>query len=371
MTAMPRRLLAVACSCALWVLFAVPAGAEIVNRVVLRVNDRIVTLYDFERQLARARADILAQEGGDPQQQRSQLENAPREVMRSIFDELLILTRADQLGISVSDLEIDQEVERQMGRFGMTDEQQMRAALAENGLTLEQFRLNLRNQILWREVTQQELYPRIDVNEQELRALYREHGEEFAVPEQRRLRELVVLEDSGLPAETRSRIAAELRESWTGGGDPEALVASAREQHGEQAVTLLDVGWVGPGDLAPELEQVAWALQAGDVSELVEARGGLHVLQVLEVKDQSQRPFEEVRDALQARERSRRFEQELETYLEELEEKAYMDFRPPEGVEDFETASGRTVREGQQDLLGTVTPVVEPAEPVEPAAPPP
>jgi parvulin-like peptidyl-prolyl isomerase len=291
--------------------------------------------------------------------------------MRSIFDELLILTRADQLGITVSDLEIDQEVERQMGRFGLSDEQQMRAALAENGMTLELFRLNLRNQLLWREVTQQELYPRIDVDEQQLRAVYREHSEEFAVPQQVRLRELVVLEDSGLPKETRDSIAAELRSSWAGGGDPETLVASAREQHGEQAVTLLDVGWVGPGDLAPELERVAWSLQAGDVSELVEARGGFHVLQVLEVKEQSQRPFEEVRDALQARERSRRFEQELETYLEELEEKAYWDYRPLEGIEDFQTASGRTVRQGQRELLAPAAQAVEPVAPAEPAAPPP
>jgi parvulin-like peptidyl-prolyl isomerase len=358
-----RALATVVCCSALAVLAAPPVSAEIVNRVVLRVNDRIVTLFDFERQLARARADILEQEGADPQQQRSQLENAPREVMRSIFDELLILTRADQLGLSVSDLQIDQEVENQMSRFGMTEEEQMRAALAENGLTLEQYRSNLRNQILWREVTQQELYPRIDVDEQELRALYREHIDEFAVPGQRRLREVVVLEEGGLPAAERASLAQELRAAWAGGGDPEALVAAAREKHGEEAVTLLDIGWVGPGDLAPELERVAWSQQAGDVSDLVEARGGAHLLQVLEVKEQSQRPFEEVRDALLGRERSRRFEQELERYLEELEEKAYWSYSPVEGIEDFKTASGRTVRQGQRELLEASRQTADPDAP--------
>jgi peptidyl-prolyl cis-trans isomerase SurA len=342
---------------------AAPVHAEVVNRVVLRVNDRIVTLYDFERQLARARADILEQTATDPQQQRAQLENAPREVMRSMFDELLILTRADQLGLSVSDLEVDQEVQQQMTRFGLADEQAMRAALAQNGLTLEQYRANLRNQILWREVTQEELYPRIDVDEQELRGLYRERIDEFAVPEQRRLREIVVLEESELPADTRARVAGELRAAWTGGGDPEELVAKARADHGENAVALLDVGWVGPGDLAPELEQAVWGLPAGDVTQPIAARGGLHLAQVLEVREQSQRPFEEVRDALLARERSRRFEQELETYLEELEEKAYWDYRGIEGLEDFETASGRTVREGQRELLAPPRSVAEPVAP--------
>jgi peptidyl-prolyl cis-trans isomerase SurA len=364
MTSTPRPVAGIVFACfVLATAAAPPALAEVVNRVVLRVNDRIVTLYDFERQLARARADILEQAGGDPQQQRGALENAPREVLRSMFDELLILTRADQLGLAVSDLEVDQEVQQQMARFGLADEQAMRGALAQNGLTLEQYRANLRNQILWREVTQDELYPRIDVDEQELRALYREQAEEFAVPEQRRLREIVVLDESTLPVDQRQRLAAELRDAWRGGAEPEKLVASARTEHGEQAVTLLDVGWVGPGDLAPELERAVWAAAAGDISEPIAARGGLHLAQVLEVKEQSQRTFEEVRDALLSRERSRRFEQELEKYLEELEEKAYWDYRPLEGLEDFQTASGRTVREGQRSLLAPARAVAEPVAP--------
>ncbi|HUP22479.1 MAG TPA: SurA N-terminal domain-containing protein [Thermoanaerobaculia bacterium] len=341
---------------------AFPVAAEVANRVVLRVNDRIVTLYDFDRQLARARADILEQ-ARDSEQQRTLLDNAPREVMRSLFDELLILTRADQLGLAVRDLEVDQEIREQMTRFGLSTEEEMRAALAQNGITLEQFRTNLRNQLLWREVTQEELYPRIAVDEQELRALYRERASEFAVPEQRRLREVVVLEDGGLDADGRARVAGELRAAWVAGGDPEELVAGARADHGELAVALLDVGWVGPGDLAPELERAVWQLAPGDVSEPIAARGGLHLAQVLELKEQSQRPFEDVRNALLARERSRRFEQELEKYLEELEEKAYYDFRPPQGLEDFETASGRRVREGQRELLAPGRQVAEPVAP--------
>jgi peptidyl-prolyl cis-trans isomerase SurA len=364
MIATPRRSKTCWGAClALVALAAGPAEGEVVNRIVLRVNDRIVTLHDFERQLARARADVLEQSGGDPQQQRGQLENAPREVLRSLFDELLILTRADQLGLSVSDLELEQEVQAAMTRFGLSNEQEMRAALAQSGLTLDQYRANLRNQTLWREVTQQELYPRIDVGEQELRALYRERAEEFAVPEQRRLREVVVLEEGGLPPDQRASLAGELRAAWAAGGDPEELVAAARAEHGEQALTLLDVGWVGPGDLAPELERAVWAQPPGDVSEPITARGGLHLAQVLEVREQSQRPFEEVRDALLSRERSQRFEQELEKYLEELEEKAYWDYRPLEGLEDFQTASGRTVREGQRDLLAPARKVAEPVAP--------
>lgn len=340
-------------------LLAQEPDGDLVNRIVLRVNDRIATLFDYQRQLATIRAELSQQAGMDPQEQRQLLENAPREVMRSVFDELLMLSRADQLGIIVSELELEEAIEQRMQRLEIPDRQQLALALAQSGMTLAEFRSNLRNQMLWQRVTQQELFSRIDVQDEKLREIYRDRRDDFSVPERRRLREIVILE--GEQSETdRRKMAEAVRERWSGGEDPEALVA----EHGEEALTLLDVGWISRGDLAPELEAVVFELDAGTVSEPVSARGGLHVATVLEFEERSVRPFEEVRAQLLAQERSRRFEGELEEYLKELEEKAYWDYHPLPGLEDFRTASGRVVRQGQRNLLGAepVAPVAESAE---------
>jgi parvulin-like peptidyl-prolyl isomerase len=328
-----------------------PLGAlegEVIDRIMLRVNDRIATLWAYQRQLATIRREILSRENLPAERQRELLEDAPRQVLRSMFDEMLVMSRADQLGLRVSDAEIEEQIREQAEQFGLQDERELRMALAREGLTLEEYRANLARQQLWRQVTGRELFPRIEVADEELRKMYRERSDEFSIPERRKIREVVVLETSELDPDERAAIAASLADAWRAGGDPQAMV----EERGAEVAVLLEVGWVTRGDLAAELADEVFSLEVGGISKPVGARGGLHVVELLETEPASVRPFEEVRGELLQRERSRRFEDELGTYLEELEEKAYFDGSglPPE-LSDFQTASGRLVREGSAQIL--------------------
>ncbi|HVS16740.1 MAG TPA: peptidyl-prolyl cis-trans isomerase [Thermoanaerobaculia bacterium] len=321
---------------------------EVIDRIMLRVNDRIATLWAYQRQLANVRREILSRANLPAERQRELLEDAPRQVLRSMFDEMLVMSRADQLGLRVSDMEIEEQIREQAEQFGLQDERELRVALAREGLTLEEYRTNLARQQLWRQVTGRELFPRIEVADEELRRIYRERSDEFAIRERRRIREVVVLDSSELDADERAAVASSLAAAWREGGDPQALVA----ERGEEVAVLLDVGWVSRQDLAAELAEEVFALEVGAVSKPVGARGGLHVVELLEVEPASVRAFEEVRDELLQRERGRRFEDELATYLEELEEKAYFDGSGlPQELSDFQTASGRLVRAGSAQLL--------------------
>ena len=323
-------------------------GGQVVDRIMLRVNDRIATLWGYQRQLANMRREILSSAGVPADRQRELLEDAPRQVLRSLFDEMLVLSRADQLGLTVSELEIDEQIQAQAEQFGLADDRELRMALAREGLTLEEYRANLRTQLLWRMVTGRELYPRIQVDDEELRALYREHAEEYQLPERRRIREIVVLDTNELGADQRRTMAEQMAAAWREGSDPEALA----QERGPEVAMLFDVGWVSRSDLSGELAEQVFALEPGQISAPVDARGGLHVVELLEVEAASVRPFEEVRAELLQRERSRRFEDELAVYLRELEEKAFFDGSGlPSELSDFQTASGRLVREGSAQIL--------------------
>ncbi|HVS66609.1 MAG TPA: peptidyl-prolyl cis-trans isomerase [Thermoanaerobaculia bacterium] len=326
------------------------AGEEgqVIDRIMLRVNDRIATLWEYQRQLANVRRDILSSSGVPTERQRELLDDAPRQVLRSMFDEMLVLSRADQLGLTVSDIEIDEQIQAQAEQFGLQDERELRMALAREGLTLEEYRENLREQQLWRLVTGRELYPRIEVADEDLRDLYQENVEEYQVPERRRIREVIVLDTNQLAGGERREVAEQIAASWREGADPEALA----QEHGPEIAMLFDVGWVSRPDLSAELADQVFALEPGQVSSPVEARGGLHVVELLEVEEASVRPFEEVRTQLLQRERARRFEDELVVYLQELEEKAYFEGSGlPSELSDFQTASGRLVREGSAQIL--------------------
>lgn len=311
------------------------------NYVVLRVNDRIATLLDYQERVADWIRAVRRQPNLSATDRQTQIEEAPRTVAKELFEELLMLSRADQLGISVGEIELEEHLERLKQRVGVRTEEEFRQALAGQGLTVEEFRASQLRTLTVQRVTSREVYPRIQVADDELRRIYREREDEFTLPERRRVLEILVPEsDSASEALLRER-AAEVRSEMVDGRDPQAVA----EGKGD-AVRFIDVGWVTLGDLASELETAAWALGEGEVSEPIAARGGLHVLQVAAIEEESAKPFEEVVEQIRAEEQGRRLDDEIGAYLTELEEKSFFVANLPERARGFKTVSGRVVENG-------------------------
>jgi hypothetical protein len=94
------------------------------------------------------------------------------------------------------------------------------------------------------------------------------------------------------------------------------------------------------GDLDPQLEDALEGLDVGAVSEPAPARGGLHILQVVEDRKATLKDFQEVRDQIRAREGDRLFQAEMEVYVRELEENALIESHPPPDAAGFRTTRG-------------------------------
>lgn len=320
------RLAAVATLAAL--LAALPAAAQsepgAENRVVLRVNDRIVTLYDYQRALAEQIRQIRNAPALTDLQRQERLGEVGRIIMKAMFEEQLILSRADQLAVVIDESDVEQQMRATWERYGIETEEQFRDALAQSGMREEDFRARTRIELRANVVRGREVAPRIDLADEDLRRFYRENQERFAIPERARFEEVVILEGV-VPADRMAPLASLARTRLVSGEE----AAKVAEGLGEGS-TPVDVGWVTPGDLATALDAVAWDLQPGDVAEAVSARGGLHVLKMLEREPASVQPFEDVRDAIEREERGRLFEEEYTLYMEELAEAAYIVERLPE-----------------------------------------
>lgn len=319
-------------------------GAE--NRVVLRVNDRIVTLYEYQRALAEQIRQIRNTPGLTELQRQERLGEVGRLIMKAMFEDNLILSRADQLAVVVDESDVEEQIRALRERAGIEDEEQFRDALAQQGMREQDFRNQMRRQLRSNIVRGREVAPRVDLADEDLRRFYRDNQERFAIPERARFEEVVILEGV-VPADRMAPLASLARTRMTSG---EAATEVA-EGLGEGA-TSVDVGWVTPGDLAPSLDAVAWDLQAGDVAEAVSARGGLHVLKLLEREPASVQPFEEVRDAIEREERGRLFDEEYVLYLEELAEAAYIVERLPEEAVGYRPVAAPSL---DADALGLLS----------------
>jgi parvulin-like peptidyl-prolyl isomerase len=302
------------------------ARAEVLNRVVLRVNDQIATLYDYQQHREELVRDILHREQDGGERQRL-LGQAGELAYADLFRELLLQSRADQLGVEVTEAQIDTAVAQLKQNYNIKTDDEFKAAMAQSGVSEAQLRAQLRKQLRVQEVRGREVQGRVKVDEEDLRRYYRKNLEQFRQPEQLQLREAVVLDEGGLAAADRQRVAAEIRAKVQGGASLADAVADTVKKG--TTSNAIDLGWVSPGDLDKNLEAAVWKLPKGAVSEPVQARGGLHLVQVLDRRESRVPPFAEVQQAIQAREQERVFRQETAKYMVELEKKSLIVANPP------------------------------------------
>lgn len=317
--------------CAL--LLPVPVLAQPDFEVVLRVNDRISTTWDYQTRRAEKIQMIQAAESLPQERKQRMLANVGVSTMDDMFEEMLMLSRADQIGIRVTEADVDRGVATTRENNGIETNEQFEQALQSSGMTMEQFRQNLSRTMLVQKLMSEEVHPRITLEEEDLRRYYQNHTDRFQEPERLRLEEVVVLSSSASPDAKTTEVAEDIRQKVAAGGTLGEIV----EPLAADGVTsnAVDLGWVEIGDLDPDLEKAVWSLQAGEVSAPVAGRGGLHVLVVAEREEARMLSFAEVEQQIRATEGERLLGSEMQRYLEELETAAYVVVNPPPDAVGF------------------------------------
>lgn len=322
------------------------AGAEVLNRVVLRVNDQIATLYEYQHRRAEAAREIVRRVQ-DPAERREDLAHVGENIFRDMFQELLLSSRADQLGIEVADVDVDQQVAAMRANFGLKTDAEFQAALRESDLTLDQLRTQVRRNKRIQELIGKEVTAKIKVKDEELRRFYRQHQQEFRVPEQVQVREVVVLETGGLPDAERGRVADEIGKAVAAG---KSLADAAAPYAAKgQASSVVELGWVSAKELDPKLEEAAWKLPKNGLTPPVAGRGGLHLVQLIDRHPEHLRPFGEVQAAITQQEQERIYRDEFAKYVAELERKSLVVADPPVEAANFRSKVGAP---GDESLKG-------------------
>jgi len=335
------------------------ARAAELNRVILRVNDRIVTLFDYrERLYDRERAIRKAEIA--PEEMLKALGSAPNAVLREMMDEVLLLSRGDQLGSEVPEGRIDEAMSATRKNMGLDDEQQWQDALQQYGMTESEFRARTRDNLLFQEVLGREVRAKIKVAEEDLQRYYREHPKEFEVPAQYKLRDIVILEGNGRSEADLLALAAEIEQQLAAGKSLDDVAALYSPLKRTSSVN--DLGTVVAGELDKALEAAVADVPVNGYSKPAKGRGGFHILQVLESTPAKTRGYSEVQPELEAAEKSQRFQSELATYMQELEKQAYIVANPPAEAASFRGTQPKAPESG----LGDIAPGSEAAVPTEP-----
>jgi peptidyl-prolyl cis-trans isomerase SurA len=305
--------------------------STVIERVLVRVNGEILT----QSQLTARQIEALRAEGTDQSQVEAKLAEITPHLLVAAVDELLLVQRGRELGISFSDETFKSAVEN-IKKQNNLDDAGLRAALAQEGMTMDDLRRNIEQSYFIQGVQQREIGPSMTITLEEQRQYYKRNPDKFMTPLTVTIRELLV----NVPTRVQSgkevfsvaddeaakeKIAA-LRTRAVQGEDFAGIVGSESDDTAARKTGGL-IGPLNVEDLSPALQELLVKLEPGQVSEPVRGPRGYLLYKLEERSTPELRPFDEVRREIEQAIRSERIEPETQKMLARLRAQAVIQWK--------------------------------------------
>jgi parvulin-like peptidyl-prolyl isomerase len=309
----PRTLLAFA----ILLAAAVPVfAAELVEKIVARVNDRLITHSEFEK-----RFEVFI---ASPQAGNNPLE-ARRKLLNELIQEKLLEERASELSVQATDEEVETAVERVKRQYNLATDAEFEAALKSSNLSRDDLKRQMRNTITLQKVVGRDISSKLDLSEDALRLEYERRKDQlYKVADQAEVAEIVIRFDSKDEA-ARAAAAARIEEARAkiAAGTPFADVAkeysegNARERGGA-------LGSVSKGELVTALDATVFADPPQELPPPVLLSSSIHLFRVTDRKPAGYRPFAEVKEDLRARIADDIYDKKYAEYIDKLRREAFI-----------------------------------------------
>jgi parvulin-like peptidyl-prolyl isomerase len=306
----------------LFVLVASAAtAAQVVEAIVIRVGDRVVTRTQYLKRIRDGYAEI--EQTVPPADVAAKKEDLRKSLINDLIGELLLKDRADRLGLTVTADDIQGAIERLKQQYGISTDQQFNESLQKSGLTRPEMEARLRDTILMNKVFGRELHSRDEMTDKELRERYDREKEHFRLPERAHLREIVLLrpENPGQVEQARQHaesVAAQARTTT----DFAALAASTSEAGTRSKGG--DLGDVARGELLPDLDKAVFNSTSGSVIGPLESKSGWHILKVEQRLPSEVPAFESVKEKLRKDASDDAWQRDYKAYIDRLRKDAFI-----------------------------------------------
>ncbi len=300
-------------------------AGKVIEQIAARVNEDIITLGDIERTRRQLRQELAQQLAGA----QLEAEHARREkdILRDLIDQKLLLQKAKELNFS-AESELIRRLDRIRQDMKLNSMEELEKAAAAQGISFEDFKQGIRDQILTQQVISREVGSRIIVSREEMQAYYDANKPRLQRPEQVRLSEIFLSTEGKTPEEIKAveKQATELLERLRSGED--FAVLARRFSQGATAANGGSLGYFQRGQLAKELEDIVWKMRRNQISDLVHTKQGLLILKLDEHFDAGIPPLEKIEGEVSEAIYMQRIQPALRVYLNGLRDNAFIEIRP-------------------------------------------
>ncbi len=239
-------------------------ASQIVEAVVARVGDRIITRSDYLDRLQHGLQEI--ENTGPADTQAARKEKFKNDLLNEMIDDLLIKDRADRLGLTVTDEQVKQAVEQLKSQYGITSDEQFEQSLAQSGLTRAQMEKRLRDTLMMNQLFSRELRSRSQADEKELRRRYEREKERYRLPERAHIREIILLHPETGDEQAVRKQAEDIAAKARAGEDFAKLVENFSQAPSKKDQG--DLGVVGKGELLPALNDAIFGNEQANLAGL-------------------------------------------------------------------------------------------------------
>jgi peptidyl-prolyl cis-trans isomerase SurA len=292
---------------------AAQGPAKIVNRIVAVVNGEVITLHELQQ---RVNSNLPGQDNNLRNADQAREDRMRQRVLQSMINDQLLEQEAERLELEVSDVEVEQQV-KQIRQKRDLSKQKFRDLLQKNGLTLQEYKQRLREEIKKSRLLNSMVRQKVVVSQEEIESYYRKHKDEYRTPKCYHLR-LILMQDRDELSRVRSRIDS---------GQLGFAEAAKKYSRGPGAPDGGDLGMCPHKDLRSEWKQAVQDLQAGEMSEIFSLQGHYALLYVESTQSGGVTPLSKVRDKIREKLYQEKLQARFKDYIDQLRSKAVVDVR--------------------------------------------
>jgi peptidyl-prolyl cis-trans isomerase SurA len=336
---MPRKFVLLA---SVLLLAAIALRADdIVDEIIARVNDQIITRSDMEKAKATTLEELKQRFPSDWQ---SHMAKAQADTLRDLIDQQLLLERGKDLGIT-GETELVKRLNQMRQQMGLASIDDLEAEAKKQGVSYEDFKEQIRISVVTQQVIGQEVGGKLHISNEDIQDWYNKHQKELEGPEEIGLSEIMIStqpakqdveskdkpapgrdlpEDSAKVAEAEAK-ANQLLDQLKKGAKFDDLAKKSSD--GPTAAQGGTLGTFKRGELAKDLEDKTFSLSAGENTGVIRTRQGFIILKVTGHRAAGIPPLKDISERIREAIYSERLEPAARAYLTKLREQAFIDIK--------------------------------------------
>ncbi len=349
------------------------AAGQVVEEIVARVNSQIITRSEFLRSKDQLKDDVKQQDAANADKLFSERE---KDILRDLIDQQLLLEKGKDLGIT-GDTDLIKRLDQMRKDMKLETMEELEKAATAQGISYEDFKQNMRNQIVTQKVIGEEVGSHLNITTDEQQKFYEAHKNEMEQPESIRLSEILISPEKPAEKPVSDKPANGTTDPAAAGGDNASAqdAANAAKQAADAAALTAaearandllkqirggatfedvakknssgpsaaqggDLGVFKRGTLAKEIEDKTFAMKSGEVTDVIRTKQGYLILKITDHQMAGIPALKDVGPKIQDALYYEKLQPALRAYLTKLREEAYIDIK--EGYADSGASPNQT-----------------------------